>query len=151
MAIGTAVAPQPGKHETQAVQQFRKGPKSTADAGDTRALMEGEGSWYIPYLLYVRPFRLGHPAPGVGGKGFQIPPGSFRIQDPQGQGGFPGPGHPGNSHDFVERDVHVDIFQIMDPGPPDLYMVRDGRDMFCAHAALSPLLESLCIYHNTDH
>ena len=56
---------------------------------------------------------LGHPAAGVGGQRLQIPAGAFGIQHPQRQRGFARPGHARNAHDLVQRDVHVDVFQVV--------------------------------------
>lgn len=133
MAIGTAVAGEPGKHQPETIEQFRAGAEGAADSRNPGPLMEGQSRRDVQYLVHRSFGRLGHPAPGIGGKRFQVPPGPFRIQDPQGQGGFPGPGDPSDPHDFVEGNVHVDIFQVMHPGAPDLNVVRDGRDVFLAH------------------
>ena len=101
MPVGTPVTGQPGKHQPQAVQQLCAGAEGTADARNARPLMKGQRRGNIQHLIHLGFGRLGHPAPGVGGQGFQIPAGALRIENPQSQGGFSGTGYPGDSHNFI--------------------------------------------------
>ena len=117
------MAGQSGEHEPEAVQKFAAGPEGAADAGDSRALVEGQSRRHVEHVVHISFGRLGHPAPCVGGEGVQIPPGSFRVEDTQGQGGFAGAGHAGDPHDFVQRDIYIYIFQIVNPGAPDLHLI----------------------------
>ena len=110
MPVGAAVAGQAGVHEPQAIQELRPGAEGGADAGDAGALVEGQGGGNIKHLVYMGLRGLGHPPPGVGGQGLQIPPGTLGVQNAQGQRGFPGAGHSGNRHDLIQRDIHIDIF-----------------------------------------
>ena len=66
MSVGTAVVCQPGKHETQAVQQFRPGAKSGPNARDAGPLAQRQCCRHIEDLIHLGFFRLGHPAPGIG-------------------------------------------------------------------------------------
>ena len=43
-------------------------------------------------------------------KGFEIAAGALRIQHTQRKGGFAGTRHPGNTHDFPQRNIDVYIF-----------------------------------------
>ena len=118
--VGTAMAGKPGIHEPQAVQQLRTCAEGAADAGDAGPLMQGQCGRHIEDLVHGGVSRLSHPAAGIGGQSFQIPAGSFRIEDPQGQRGFPGPGHTGNAYNPVQGNIHIDIFQVVYPRSPDL-------------------------------
>ena len=64
---------------------------------------------------------LGHPPSRVGGQGLQIAPGPLGVQDAQGQGRLPRTGYPGNGDNLIEGNIHVDIFQIVDPRPAYFY------------------------------
>ena len=64
---------------------------------------------------------LGHPPSRVGGQGLQIAPGALGVQDAQGQRGLPGTGYPGDGDDLIEGNIHVDIFQVVDPRPTYFY------------------------------
>ncbi len=64
---------------------------------------------------------LGHPPSRVGGQGLQIAPGPLGIQNTQRQGGLPGTGHAGNGDNLIEGNIHVDIFQVVDPRPAYFY------------------------------
>ena len=84
-----------------------------ADARYARPLVQRQRRRNIQHLFH-RGFRsLGHPAAGVGGQRLQIPAGTFGIQHPQRQRGFTRPRHARNAHDLVQRDVHVDVFQVV--------------------------------------
>ena len=113
MPVRAAVACEAGVHEPQAVQQFRAGAEGAADARHARPLVQRQRRRDIQHLFH-RGFRsLGHPAAGVGGQRLQIPAGAFGIQHPQRQRGFTRPRHARNAHDLVQRDVHVDVFQVV--------------------------------------
>jgi len=113
MPVRAAVACEAGVHEPQAVQKLRAGAEGAADARYARPLVQRQRRRDIQHLFH-RGFRsLGHPAAGVGGQRLQIPAGAFGIQHPQRQRGFTRPRHARNAHDPVQRDVHVDVFQVV--------------------------------------
>ena len=57
--------------------------------------------------------RLGHPPAGIGRKRLQVSSGAFRIEDAQSQGRFAGSGHTGDSNNLVERNIHINILEVM--------------------------------------
>ena len=118
--VRAAVGGEPGEHQPQAVEQLRAGPERAADARHAGALPQGKGRGDIQHLVHARLLRLCHAPPGVGGQGFQIAPGALRIQHAQRKRGFPGAGHARDPHDPVQRNIHVDIFQIMHFRPAHL-------------------------------
>ena len=85
--------------------------------------MQGQRSGHITHVVRHGARGLGHPAAGIGGKGLQIAAGPFGIQHAQGQGRFPGTGHPGNPHDLPERDIYVQILEIMGFSAADFYVL----------------------------
>ena len=120
VAIGTAVAGKSGEHKPEAVQQFRTGAEGAADPGYPWPLSQGQGSRNVKNFIYLRFRGLGHPPPGVGGKGLQVTAGAFCIEDAQSQGRFPGTGNPGDSYNLIQGDIYIYIFQIVDFGATDL-------------------------------
>ena len=129
--IGAAVAGQPGEHEPQYVEQLRRGAEGAADAGDPRPLVQSQGRGNIAQVLHLGLFRLGHSPAGVGGQGLQVSPGALGVEHPQGQAGFAGAGDPGNAYDFVQGNVYINVFQIVDPGSTDLNGLRNGLECIC--------------------
>ena len=115
VAVGAAVACKARIHQAQAVQKLRTGAEGTADAGHTGPLVQGQRRRDIEHLIHFRACGLGHAPPRIGGQGFQIAPRALGIQDPQRKRGFPGAGYTCDPNEFVERDVHVDVFQIVHP------------------------------------
>ena len=101
-------------------RQLRPGAEGAADARHPRPLVQGQRRGHVEHLVHVRLGRLGHPPPGVGGKGLQIPPGALGVEHSQGQGGLSRAGHPRNPHNLVQGHVYVHVFQIVYPRAPDL-------------------------------
>ena len=133
VTVRAAVPGQAGEHEAQGIEQFRHGSERAPDPGDAGSLTEREGGGNIPHVVHIGPRRLRHSSAGVGGEGFQIPPGSFRVEHAQREGGLPGSRHPRDPDDFVERDIHIDVFQVVNGGPAYLDMV--GQIVFLLHFA----------------
>ena len=122
MAIRTAVAGKSGEHKPKTVQQFRTGAEGAADPGYPWPLSQGQGSRNVKNFIYLRFRGLGHPPPGIGGKGFQVTAGAFCVEDAQSQGRFPGTGNPGDSYNLIQGDIYIYIFQIVDFGATDFYI-----------------------------
>ena len=81
--------------------------------------MKGQSRRHMADFLYIGLARLGDATTGVGGQRLQITAGTFRIQGSQRQGRLPRAGYPGNGHKTPQRDVHINVFQIMHPGTSD--------------------------------
>ena len=99
--------------------------------------MQGQGRRHIAHVIDLRPRRLRHPPPRIGGQRLQIPPRSLGIQHPQRQRALPRARHPGNPHDLPQGYIHVDILQIVRPCPAHLDTVLfhngDKGTQICAH------------------
>ena len=124
MAVGAPVACQPREHQTKTVQKFRSGTEGTADARNPRPLVQCQSCRHIENLIDGRFGGLRHAPARVSRQGVQIPSGTFRVQNPQRQRRFSRSGDTGDADDFVERDVYINVFQIVDTGAADFY-VRD--------------------------
>ena len=124
VAVGAAVVGEPGEHEPDAVEQLRGGTERTPDPGHPGTLVERQSGGHIADVVDLGTRCLGHASAGVGGKGFQITSGTFRIEGAEGEGGFPRTGYSGDSHDLVERYVDIDILEVVDSCTANLDMVR---------------------------
>ena len=114
MPVRTTMVGQSRKHQAKAVEQFGSRAEGAADAGNTRTLAQCQRGRYIQHFIDLRSGSLRHPPPCVGRKRFQIAPRSFGIQDTQRQRRFPGTGNAGDGDDPVQRDIDINIFQVMD-------------------------------------
>ena len=137
MSVGTAVAGQPGEHQPQTVEQFGAGPERAADPRHAGTLMQSQRSGHIKNFIHLRSRRLSHASAGISGQRFQIPPRTFRIEHAQCERGFPRTRHPGDPDDLMQRDIHVDIFQVMDPCSADQYFVNHLRFPFHSESTVT--------------
>ena len=131
---------QPGEHEPQAVEQLGTGAEGAADARYTGALVQGQSRRDIEHLVHLSPGSLGHPAAGVGGEGLQVAPGALSIEDTQCQGGFARTGDAGNADDLVEGDIHINIFEVVNPCASDLDRARGSGSFFYGDHLISVLV-----------
>ena len=120
VAVGAAVFGQTGEHQPQCVQQLGSGAEGTADAGDPGPLVQRQRRRHVQNLIHLRPGRLCHAPPGIGRERFQITSGAFGVEDPKSERGFAGAGDSGDSDDLIQRDIDVDVFQIVYSGAADL-------------------------------
>ena len=138
VSVRAPVAGKPGVHEAETVEELGPCAECAADPGDSRALVEGKGSGDIQNVVHVSLRRLGHAPPCISGEGVQISPGAFRVEDTQGEGRFAGAGYTGDADDLPERDVHVNVFQIVDPRAADQHFIDHIRSFHRAMELLPP-------------
>ena len=115
MSVRTAVRSESGKHQPQAVEQLGARAEGGADTGDSRPLPQRERGGHVQHLVDLRLCGLRHPPPRVGGKRVEIPPGAFGVQYAQRKRGLAGAGHAGDADNPVQRNLHIDVLQIMYP------------------------------------
>ena len=118
-----------GEHEPKAVKEFGHCAEGAADAGDARALVQGQRGGNVADVVSHGARRLRHAPAGIGGKGLQVAAGAFGIQYTQGQGRFPRAGYPGDPYNFPKRDVYVDIFKVVGFCATDFYLVRHAYNL----------------------
>ena len=123
VSVWAPVACKPGIHQAEAVEKLSACTEGAADARDSRPLVEGEGSRHVQNVIYVGFGSLGHTPPGIRGKGIQISPGSFGVENAQGEGRFARSGHAGDADDLPQRNVCVYVFQIVDPRAADQHFI----------------------------
>ena len=104
--VRAAVAREAGEHEAQAVQELRHRAERAADAGDARPLTERERRRDIADGADIGDSRLRHAPPRVRRE-------RFGIEHAERERGFPRARDAGDADNFMERDVDVDVLQVM--------------------------------------
>ena len=99
----------------------------------------------MTYLVDIGTSRLSYTAARVGGKGLQIAARAFRIKHPKGKGGLARTGYTGDSHNLIQRDVHIDVLQIVDFGTMDMNAV-DHKNALLVN--VENRLQSVMPFHN---
>ena len=114
MPVRAAMTGKAGIHQTQTVQEFRSRTEGTADARNAGALVQCECGGNIQHLIHRRFGRLRHSPAGIGGKRFEITTRALGIQHTQRKGGFSRTRHARNSDDLSQRNIDINIFQVVD-------------------------------------
>ena len=133
MPVGAAMGGQAGVHEPKRIQKLGHGPEGGADPRDARALVQSQGRRNVAHVVDLSPRGLGHAAPRVGGERLQVAPGTLGVNHAQRQRRFAAAGNAGYADDLPQRDIHVDVLQIVLSRPADLY--RPGLCDLTAHNA----------------
>ena len=120
--VGTAVVCQTGVHKTQAVKKFGAGAEGGADAGHAGPLVQGEGGGHVEDFIDIGLRGLGHAAARVGRERLEVTSRALGVKHTQRQRGFAGAGHPRHGHDFVQRHVYIDVFEVVHARAPDADM-----------------------------
>ena len=92
--------------------------------------MQRQGSRHIQHLVHICFCRLRHAPSRIGGQCIQIASRTLGIKYAQSERGFAGAGHTGNADNFPEGNVHIYIFQVVDPRAADQYLVFHVRSSF---------------------
>jgi hypothetical protein len=72
--------------------------------------------WQVADPVDVRPLGLGQPPAAVGAQGLQETVHALGVEGADGQGGLAGAGDADDGHGPPQRDVHVEIAQVVVPG-----------------------------------
>ena len=120
MTIGTAMTGKSGIHQPQTVQKFCSCSKCTADSRHSRSLVKCQCCRNMQHLIYLRLCSTCHSPSGIRGQRFQISSGTLRIEHTQSQRRFSRAGDTRDSHDLVQWNIHIYIFQIVHLRTPHL-------------------------------
>ena len=135
MSVRTTMAGQPREHQPQAVQELRRRAKSAADSWHRWALSERKRCRHIVDLVKLRRLRDRHAPSGVCRKRFQITPRALGIEHAQRQRRFSTAADASDPHQLSQRNIHIQIFQIVHPRPTHNDVIR--RFMFQCHCDAS--------------
>ena len=112
-ALGAVGGAHPGPQQAEVVVNLGDGANGGPGVFGGGFLVDGDGGGQSLNVVHVGLLHLAQKHSGVGGQGFHIPPLALGVQGLEGQGGLPRPGQPGEHHQLVPRDLHVDIFQVV--------------------------------------
>ena len=124
--VRAAVAGKARVHEPQGVQKLRPGAECAADAADARPLVQRERRGDIEHLVHGGARRLRHAAAGVGGQSLEIAARALGVQHAQRERGLARAGNARHADDFVQRNIHVHVFQVVDARTPHENFVNHG-------------------------
>ena len=128
MAVRTFVAAQAREHETQIVEQLGGGSESGMHPGRGRALAQRDGSRHVQDLIHLCACGLTDAAARVGGKRLEIATTALRVQHAQGKRALSRSGYAGDADHLVQRDVDVDVLQVVDARTAHLDGGRLAKD-----------------------
>ena len=91
------------------------GPRSegTPDAGHARSLMERKRCGNMEHLVDICPRRLRKPPARIGRERLKVAPRALGVEDAERERRFAGPGDARHADDFIERNVDVDVPEIV--------------------------------------
>ena len=131
--VRAAVTRETRKHEAQAVQQFRHRAERAADARHARPLPERECRRHIADLIDIRKRRLCHAPPRIRRQCLKIPPRALGIQHAERERRLPRPRHAGDADDLMQRDVEIEIPQVMHMRSTHFYRLWLWHKQFPLH------------------
>ena len=88
-AVGAEGLSHPGKKESEVIVDLGHGPHGRARVPGHAPLVNGNGRREAFHRFHVRPLHLFQKLPGIGRKGFDVPPLALCIEGVKGKGGFP--------------------------------------------------------------
>ena len=120
-----------GKQESQAVEQFGHRAERRTDAGHSGPLVQGQRGRHMQHFVHLGAAGLSQSTARVRGQRFQVAPRTFRIQHAERQRAFARTGDAGHAHQFAQRNVDVDVLEVMHARTAHLNRLRP---LIVAHA-----------------
>ena len=105
------------------VVDLRHGAHGRPGIAVGRLLVDGDGGGQALDVLHIRLFHLAQELSGVGGQGLHVAPLTFRIDGIKSEGRFARARQTGQDDQLVAGDGHIDPFEVMFIGAPDLNAV----------------------------
>ena len=127
-AVRTHVLGASREQEAQAVEQLGHGAEGRAHARHGRALVQRERCGHMQHLVDAGTARLREAAARIGGERLEVAPATFRIKHAKRQRALARTRHAGHAHKLAQRNVDVDVFEVVHPGPAHLD-ARGGFDV----------------------
>ena len=112
------------KEQAQTVVELGHGAKGRTHAWHAGALVQRQGRRHVQHLVHLCMFGLRKATACVGAERFQIAARSFGIEHAQCQRALARTRDTGDAHKLPQRNVDVDIFQVMDACTAHLDSIR---------------------------
>ncbi len=119
--------PETGKEKLHVVGDFRHGAHGRAGGAHRVFAVNGNRRWNPLDLVHLRPVHTVHELSGVRRKRLDISSLAFGVEGVERQGGFSRAADTGDDGDPVERDLKIEILQVVLTSPADV------DDMFLVH------------------
>ena len=129
-----------GEQEPQTVEQFGHRAERRTDARHRGPLVQGQRGRHVQYFVHLGATGLGQAASRVRGQRLQVAPRTFRIQHAERQRALSRTGDAGHAHQFAQRNVDVDVLEVMHARPAHFDRLRPlivGHARHCSAAARS--------------
>ena len=127
VAVGAHMAAHAREQESEAVQELGGGAERAAHSGHGGPLVQREGGGHVQHLVHVGAPCLREAAARVGGERLEVAPRALRVQHAEGERRLSRARHARDGHELVQRDVHVEVLQVVHARPAHLDAVRGGR------------------------
>ena len=125
---GHTMAADAREQKAQAVQELGGGAERAAHAGDGGPLVQREGGGHVQHLVHVGAPRLREAAARVGGERLEVAARALGVQHAEGERRLARPRHARDAHEAVQRDVDVEVLQVVHLRAAHLDAVGRGRD-----------------------
>ena len=107
--MGTAA-----KEQAQAIVELGHGAKGGTHARHAGALMQRERRRHVKHLIHLGVLGLRQTTAGIGAERLQVATRALGIKNPQRQRALARARHAGNTHELSQRDIDVDVLEVMD-------------------------------------
>lgn len=136
-----------GKKQAEIVVSFRNSTDGTAGIVRGGFLVNGNGWRKALDIIHVRFIHDAQKLAGIATKTFYVSPLTLGVYSIESQRAFATPRHPGKNHQFVLRNLNVNVFEIVFPSPSNYYLVVHTRKNRPLGQIRSP--EPIAFYHIT--
>ena len=102
------------KEQAQAVVELGHGAKGRTHAWHTGALMQCERRRHVQHFIHLSMLCLRQTTAGIGAERLQVTTRALGIQNPQRQRALARTRHAGNTHEPSQRNIDIDVLEIMD-------------------------------------
>jgi hypothetical protein len=109
----------PGVEEFHIVRELGHGSHGGAGGPHGVLAVNGNGRRDVLDPVHLRPVHALHELTRIGREGLHVAALAFRVEGVKGERGFAGTAQTCNDRDAVERDVEIEILEIVLPGTPD--------------------------------
>ena len=107
--MGTAA-----KEQTQAIVKLGHGAKGGTHARHAGTLMQCERRRHVQHLVHLGVLGLRQTTAGIGAERLQIAARALGIKNPECQRTLARARHAGNTHEPSQRDINIDVLEVMD-------------------------------------
>ena len=110
--------------QAQQVVDLRDRPHRAPRVPADGLLFNGDHRAQAADQVHIRPFDTTEELPRIGIEGLDVPALSFGVYGVEGQGALATPAQSGDHHQAVAGNTHIDVLQVVHPGPQHFDVLR---------------------------